>query len=151
MTILGRAVRKLAEKVAGTFREGPNPPDRLRRAAEEFAAAHPKATRRQWLVFASAHAASSYRSGYLRGYEWAEREPGPTSDDVERAAALLADEEHGREWVPFEGPTEAAMLLDAPVEEDALAHAGSDFSSLERRLRDAYWERERKGVGPRRV
>lgn len=153
MTALSRAIRKLAEKVAGSFKEGPEPPGRLRRVAEEFAAAHPKATRKQWLDFAAAHAAAAYQSGYLRGYEWAEREPGPTSDDVERAAALLADESHDQEWVATQAPTEAALLLDAPVEEGALYHRPpeADYSDLERRMRDEYFERYRKGVGPRRI
>lgn len=70
-----RWVRNLRERAFGTFEEGPDPPERLADAAEAFAAAHLRATRGEWIAFAAAHAGEAYRSGYVRGLEWAERDP----------------------------------------------------------------------------
>ncbi|MGA7119751.1 MAG: hypothetical protein WBY94_06620 [Polyangiaceae bacterium] len=85
MTLLERA-RRWAERLLGTWHEGPEPPERLREVALLFAEMHPKATRREWLEFAAAQMGESWRSGYMRGWEAYVRHP-------EDAAALVRDSE----------------------------------------------------------
>lgn len=58
----------------GIFYEGPTPPPRLAEHVTRFANDNPNATRKEWIVFAQGLANSSYQSGWLRGYEWVERE-----------------------------------------------------------------------------
>lgn len=69
MTPFARFLRGLVERLLGTFHEGPEPPARLREMVLLFAEMNPDATRRDWLDFASQHAAECYRTGWLRGYE----------------------------------------------------------------------------------
>lgn len=69
MTPLVRLLKRWVEVLFGEWREGPEPPQRLREMVLLFAAAHPRATRREWLEFAAGHAGECYRTGYVRGYE----------------------------------------------------------------------------------
>ncbi len=84
---------------------------------EAFADEHPKATRGEWLEFAQKHAAEAYRSGYMRGVEWTERdlERGIEALDPDQAAEEMA---HGFEWEP---PTTS---LDLMLEEIVLEQVG---------------------------
>lgn len=85
MTPLAKLSRGVLERLAGVFYEGPEPPTRLARMVVLFARAHPRATRRTWADFAADHAAESYRSGYVRGFEEAERRwgrPGPSPEEL---------------------------------------------------------------------
>jgi hypothetical protein len=75
MTALVRWLRKTRDKWLGRWDEGPESPARLRELARAFAVAHPHATRDDWARFAADHACEAYRVGYMRGLEWAEREP----------------------------------------------------------------------------
>jgi hypothetical protein len=121
-TPLVRFFRRMAEKLFGTWKEGIEPPDRLGDMVITFANMHPHATRQDWVVFATFHAREAYRSGYLRGVEYAEREddePGldpdvlmdamngpswrgrPVGPNLEPPAEDL----HDWEWYPTEGPT----------------------------------------------
>lgn len=91
MTALARGLRRLRERLLGEYYEGPDPPVRLAEMAMAFAEAHPRATRREWLQFAISHAGEAYRSGYLRGHEWAERDPEARVDVPPDLAADLVD------------------------------------------------------------
>lgn len=75
MTPLVRWFRNLREKLFGSFFEGPAPPDRLAQMAIVFANTNPTATRAEWLRFCIEHARESYRAGWVRGYEYTERDP----------------------------------------------------------------------------
>lgn len=68
-------LRQRFEKWAGTFYDGPRPPeDRLREQVVLFANMYPNATRAVWVEFATGLAEEVWRSAYLQGVEWAERE-----------------------------------------------------------------------------
>jgi hypothetical protein len=74
MTILGRAVRRLLERLLGRWHEGPRPPRRYQDAARAYRLMRPYAQAEQWEAFAVALAERAYREGWMRGFEWAERE-----------------------------------------------------------------------------
>ena len=76
MTPFARLLRNAAQKVAGVFYEGEQPPERLGQLVEDFAAWHPKAPPEEWKAFARGLAEEAYRTGYARGFERAERVPG---------------------------------------------------------------------------
>lgn len=77
MTPLVRWLRNRAEAWLGRLYEGPSAPKRLREQAIAFANMHPNATRGEWLAFAAGFAEECYEAGYVRGLEWAERDPEP--------------------------------------------------------------------------
>lgn len=74
MTRLGRLVRNLTERLLGRYYEGPHPPQRLAEQVAEWAAMHPTATRAEWAAFAVRFAHGAYKDGFVRGFEWAERD-----------------------------------------------------------------------------
>ncbi len=74
MTPIVRWLKKSWEKLFGTWSEGPQLPDRFHEMVIDYANREPQATRADWIRFATLHAGVAYRSGYQRGYEWAERE-----------------------------------------------------------------------------
>lgn len=88
MTPFGRWLRKRLEKFLGRWEEGQQPPARLRDEVTSFANFNPKATRAEWLEFAASFAEACYLTGYIRGVEWAERDP----EISPRAPEQLADE-----------------------------------------------------------
>jgi hypothetical protein len=61
------------ERLLARWEEGPDAPLRLGEIVLAFANMYPKATRAEWVRFATLHAAECYRSGYVRGYEHVER------------------------------------------------------------------------------
>lgn len=68
-------LRNRFEKWAGTFYQGPRPPEeRLRQQAIDFANMYPNATRAMWVNFAAGLAEEVWKSAYLHGVEWTERE-----------------------------------------------------------------------------
>lgn len=73
MTPLMKWLRKQRDKWLGTWEEGPEPPERLRLMVVDFANRHLGASRKQWVDFATGLAGESYRSGYLRGFDYTER------------------------------------------------------------------------------
>ena len=73
MTALTRFLKRLAEKFAGKYYEGPDAPERLREMVVSFANDHPKASVGEWTEFASFLAEEAYKSGYVRGFEYTER------------------------------------------------------------------------------
>ncbi len=90
MTPLVRWLRNRAEAWIGQRYEGPAPPARLREQVISFANMYPHATRRMWENFASDFAEQCYRSGYIRGVEWAERDPDAFDPSV--TPEMIADE-----------------------------------------------------------
>lgn len=105
MTPIVKTLRNIYERVRGRFYDGPDPPRRLADMVVVFANMHPDATRAQWANFASLHAAECYRSGYVRGYEWCERDLDSRDPDVD-PERLMEQMGHGWEW------------MDEPVELD---------------------------------
>lgn len=61
-----------------------------------FAAVHPNATVDEWARYATALAQSAYRSGYVRGFEWAERDLDTLN--VGDPEVLASNEAHDFEW-----------------------------------------------------
>ncbi len=74
MTKLVQFLKRTWEKYIGTWYEGPDAPSRLLDLSVDFANRHPLATRMEWVMFATEHAAEAYRQGWLRGYEYVERD-----------------------------------------------------------------------------
>lgn len=110
MTPFARFLRKVAQKVRGTFYEGPEPPARLAHLVKAFAGSRRRATRGQWIAFAKNLAEEAYRSGWTRGYEWAEREEqDPADPDF-----IAEHEAHGWEWAD-EGEIPEPEGLDEAV------------------------------------
>lgn len=64
---------RIAEKLAGTYHEGPEPPARLTEQVVAFLRTHPRATAGDWAEFAARAVRSAYQSGFRRGHEWRER------------------------------------------------------------------------------
>ena len=87
MTPFLRLLRRWRDKYLGTFYEGEDAPDRLAVPPVLFAQMHPGATRADWVAFATEFAREAYRTGWVRGYEHAERDP----QVVEVEPAVLAD------------------------------------------------------------
>ena len=71
MSIVSKAASNLVQKALGTYFEGPNPPPRIAKAVEEFGKVKPSP---EWEIWATTFAEECYRSGYMRGLEWAERD-----------------------------------------------------------------------------
>jgi hypothetical protein len=84
-----RWLRRLAEKVGGTFYEGPEAPERLQDVVHAFAEAHPRATRAEWASMAVELAREAYRVGYARGYENSERDPDEPAHSPEEVASAV--------------------------------------------------------------
>jgi hypothetical protein len=106
-TRLQQWIAKLAERVVGRYYEGPEPPVRLAEQVVMFAVANPHATREAWSLFATALAGGAYRSGYVRGFEWAERDLDKL--DVGDPAVLASNEAHDYEWHAPEALTTAQL------------------------------------------
>lgn len=104
MTPLVRWLRDVRDRYLGRFYEGPEPPERLGQIVLAFAAAHPRATRAEWMAFAEAHAQEAYRSGYVRGYEWTQRDLHARPDVPPEVIADEADPDwRWRRAIPIEG------------------------------------------------
>lgn len=152
-TPLVRFVGRLADKMRGTFYEGPEVPERFALVVAAFAEEHPRATRGEWLEFAQLHAAQAYQSGYMRGLEWTERdlERGIKAVDPDQVAEEMA---HGFEWEP--PATSLDLLLEEvvldqvgapPVHFTDADEAAAHFAAEEARQREP---RQRVVQGPRR-
>lgn len=70
---LKRTFRKLVEKYAGTYYEGPTPPKRLAERVKMFQLYYPDASQDRWALFALTLATNCYKEGFTRGYDWTER------------------------------------------------------------------------------
>jgi hypothetical protein len=110
-----RAKKWLRSKVdqwADRFYEGPQPPARFRAHTILFANLYPTATRKEWMDFAVDLANEAYRSAWINGVEWSERDPKPPAATPEEIADLI--DPTWRESPPIE----LAVRLDEEVLED---------------------------------
>lgn len=125
MTPVGKWLRNKVEEWLGKRYEGPEPPERLRLEVLSFAETCPTATRSEWAEFAEKFAREAYRVGYVRGFEWTER-------DKDAWSAVTPDEladqmDPGwREWSPpivLSRPNEVVpeVMTDAMLLDRALA------------------------------
>ena len=74
MTPVSKFIRNALERILDRYYEGPRAPDRIREMVVGFANECPRATRADWIAFATHHASEFYRAGFIRGSEWAERD-----------------------------------------------------------------------------
>lgn len=121
-------LRKLAEKYAETYYEGPHPPARLSQMVVYFANLYPHATRQEWIAFAQGHAEECYRSGYSRGEEWAERDEDAQipSGQPEAIADALDPDWRWRDSIELEGDPMAVALDINTVTEQEIHQAHLD-------------------------
>jgi hypothetical protein len=118
MTRAARWWRNLLERHLGRFYEGPEPPRRLAEMVLQFAELYPRATKQQWIEFAARHAIECYRTGYVRGYEWCERDLVRRDPAVEPEELLRGQGDDGS-WLDHAvdlGDT-AAPVQDEPQED----------------------------------
>jgi hypothetical protein len=94
-TPLKRLLGRVAERVAGTWSEGPEPPPRFAEYVTDFANLHPKANRGEWARFATKMAGEAYRTGFQRGYEHVERDPEP---GFQRLPPEIVADQEDPEW-----------------------------------------------------
>lgn len=116
-------------------------PVRFADVVASFANANPAATVGDWAEFAREHAREAYRAGYVRGYEYVERDPEGYRQDLppEVLADMLDPDWRASEPVVLHYP-------DAPVrysypEDDLLRwHIGAMNSQVE----DPVYKRARR-------
>lgn len=105
-------IRRRLEKMFGVWAEGPEPPERLGQMVTYFANGRPRATRAEWQRFATEHANNAYRAGYLRGYEYTERDP-----DERDALSRANPDEVADALFPGWRWTSEPIVLEEPDEE----------------------------------
>jgi len=126
MCLLARFFFKLYQRFRGTFYEGPDPPNRILEETVTFSQLYPDATRKQWIAFTVGLARFFYKAGYLRGFEWAERD---ISKFPEKSNPILKAAEEDPNWgvmtledTPVRDdlqPTEPPVLFDTVKQQDA--------------------------------
>lgn len=99
---LRHSLRRLVDKVAKRFYEGPEPPRRLAQAATAFAFFNEHSTTQEWIDFTTQLAEDAYREGYVRGLEHVERQ------DPDPFAELEDERRHDWSWVDL-APDEQAL------------------------------------------
>jgi len=110
VTILGRFIRDLLDRILGRFHEGPEPPPRLAEEVRLFRVlASSRPTEEEWEAFAVRLTERAYRDGFVRGVHWLERSwPGPEIDPDR----LLEEQAHG---VKLADDPAWAHVLDQPM------------------------------------
>lgn len=123
-----RWARRFAEKLAGNFYEGPEPPERVAEMARAFASMNPRATKGEWLAMSQELAREAYRSGWTRGFEFAERDPEEPNPAPEELADVMSpgwrDRAHDWRWATdLPVPTELDRVPDdeAPSDDERIA------------------------------
>lgn len=120
MTPFLKFIKSGLERTFGKYYEGPEAPDRIRKMVAAFAAEHPRATRQEWIDFACEHACEAYKSGYVRGFEYVERDPDMFRKDLppEVIADMLDPNwRWGDEVDPFTGDVRE-VVPDERIEEE---------------------------------
>jgi len=74
MSPLRRKARDMLERFMKRFYEGPAAPERYADTVKLFRMLNPTATADAWEDFATKLAEGAYQDGYVRGYEWTERD-----------------------------------------------------------------------------
>lgn len=128
---LQRWLRGLAERFASRYYEGPEPPLRIAEQVVAFAKANPQATRGEWARYATALGQSTYRSGYVRGLEWTERDLGKL--DLGDPDVLAHQRAHDFEWHAPEALTtgELADVVEADDFFDRLPNDAARAQALD--------------------
>jgi len=72
---LGDWLRKKVEQWLDRYYAGPEMPERYVEAVIAFANEHPRATVQDWVDFSTAWAKTTWRAGYIQGFEHDAREP----------------------------------------------------------------------------
>lgn len=138
-----RWLAKAAEKLAGRYYEGREPPVRLAAMAEAFAGMHPRATRGEWLDMAKELAAEAYRSGYRAGYEKYDRDPENEREQFD------PDELAGEPDWEWGGPTTVEQMAEVPDDDEGQSLSLEDQADY-LALREQYEREQRMGRGPGR-
>lgn len=107
--------RKFVEKFFDEYYEGPSPPDRLRLEAQAYAAMNPNALISDWVDFAALLARQSWREGWVRGYENAERDPEPFRDDLPPDVVADMLDKTWRESIPVAMPEPIRRVVPATL------------------------------------
>jgi hypothetical protein len=128
----------LVERALGTYQEGPEPPERLDRSVEDFFDERPDAGIDEVVDFCKAHAREAYRSGFVRGYEHAER-----SDGRSDALRSLDPERYADALDPTWRSNAVADVDDEAFSEGPGIAASLGRTSVEALLRNA--KRSRRG------
>jgi hypothetical protein len=97
MTFAKRLLVRLLERLLGKYEEGPTAPSRFGEVVLEYVRDCPRATRQEWVDFATRHACTAYREGYVRGYEWCDRDPRRMEPEMEPEALMDVIDPAG-EW-----------------------------------------------------
>jgi hypothetical protein len=143
VTALRRLLIRVLERLLGRYYEGPEPPARAGEVVLEFCRLYPRATRQQWIDFVVEHSRLMWREGYVRGFEWAERDP-----DLEGARE---PEELMRVIDPTGGWLERPMSPDESLPLDDPPGEGDDADVAEEIALERDRQREyaaRKAAGP---
>jgi hypothetical protein len=110
VTPLKKALRNIVQRMAHSYYEGPEPPKRITDIVEHFALSSPTATFTEWKDFAILHAREAYKTGYTRGFEYAERD-----FDLKKASTnpeiLAAEQNH--DWGTNDGLPPAIVNAEA--------------------------------------
>jgi len=120
-------IRSIAEWFIGDYYEGPQPPRHIAEEARLFRLLNPNAGPSDWESFAVKHAQNCYRSGFVRGFEWTERDwPGPPDDpevlaELERHDWSLAgaDPRLDLALATAANPDDPIAMLHSPAERQA--------------------------------
>ena len=113
MTPFRKLLNRFIEKATGEFYEGPEPPKRVEDMVVMFANDHPKATRKEWVDFATELVGEAYRIGWTRGYEATERTFDWRSDIPPEELADMIDPT----WID-DGRGISLDVVNQPVPED---------------------------------
>ncbi len=125
-------------------------PARFQQMVEQFTAAHPRATRGEWLAMAVKLAEVAYKAGYVRGWEASVRDPEqmPTTEKVNAAAEW---EGQDFSWLDS-APTTAELALDAVPLDEPEDPRGIIFDEVKHanEMEQKYYD-SRSARGPRRI
>ena len=125
---VGRWLRRFLEKRLANYYEGPDAPERLAEMVVWFANANPHATRAEWVEFAALHAAECYRSGYVRGYEYSERDPVVREFQPEEVADALYPDWRWAPEIRLDGKFDYEPLEDEKPERPELPSIAERFA-----------------------
>jgi len=119
MKSVREVVRGVLERMLGRLTDGPSPPPRLREAVIVFRVMYPTASIDEWEAFAIAQAEDAYRSGFVRGLEWSERELDNMDPDTPERLAEAAS----HDWSLAESSPSLREMLDKRYDpRDPFAH-----------------------------
>lgn len=100
------------ERLLGRYYEGQRVPKAYALAALQFGTSFPEATPEQWMEFAADLAGEAYRGGYVRGFEWSEREPTPLEYEPEVLADGLYPEWRFSRGLNYDGTEQIVMTIE---------------------------------------